>query len=185
MQRRRILLLGALAVATVYTPCLTGADVKIGYIDSAVLREQMPEFNQVQRQLERLAQQYEQEAMERQSKQLGLREDFRRQELLMSESRKAEMEAELSQTKADLEQFTRQKLGPNGELFRKNVELTAPIFEIVNSAIETIAAKEGFDFIFDVAGTGFIVYADPNRYNLTEQLLQELDRVRQEQRKSQ
>ena len=47
-----------------------------------VLQEQMPEFKQVQRQLERLTQQYQQEAMERQSKQLKLKEDFRRQELL-------------------------------------------------------------------------------------------------------
>ena len=182
MQKRRIPVVAALALATVPAP--SGAEIKIGYIDSGVLQEQMPEFKQVQRQLERLTQQYQQEAMERQSKQLKLKEDFRRQELLMSETRRAEMQDEIFEAMAELQQFTQQKIGPNGEFFRRNVELSAPIFEMVNSCIETIAAKEGFDFIFDVASNGVIVYADPNRHDLTERLLLELDKVRQDQRKT-
>ena len=49
------------------------ADVKIGYIDSEVLRERMPEFKQIQRELERLEQDFQQQAMDRQSKLVKLR----------------------------------------------------------------------------------------------------------------
>ena len=55
------------------------AAIKIGYIDSEILRERMPEFQQIERELERLKQQYEQEAMDRQSKLIKLQEDFQKQ----------------------------------------------------------------------------------------------------------
>ena len=157
------------------------AEIKIGYIDSEVLRERMDEFKDIQRQLDRLTQGYQQEAMDRESKLLKMLEDFRKQELLMSEARKAELAAEFEQAVQDLQQFTQQKLGPDGEVFQKNIELSAPIFERVNEALKNLAEEEGFDFIFDVAGGGGIVYADPDRYNLTEKLLALLAEEREEE----
>ena len=169
----------AVALLTAASPAL--AELKVGYIDSEVLREKMPEFKKVQRNLERLEQQYMQEANERQSRLVKLQQDFRRQELLMSEAKKAEMQAQFEESVQQLQQFTQEKLGPNGELFRKNVELSAPIFEQVNAALAELAEQDGFDFIFDVAGNGVIVYADPERYNLTEKLLTKLEELREEQ----
>ncbi len=157
--------------------------VKIGYIDSEVLRERMPEFKQIQRELERLEQDYQQQAMDRQSKLVKLQDDFQRQELLMSEAKKAEMQAAFEKQVQDLQQFTQDKMGPNGELFRRNIELSKPIFEQINSALEIIADKDGYDFIFDVASNGAIVYADPDRFNLTEKLLTVLVKDREERDK--
>ena len=91
-----------------------------------------------------------------------------------SEAKKAEMQSQFEESVQQLQAFTQEKLGPNGELFRKNVELSAPIFEQVNAALSELAEEDGYDFIFDVAGNGVIVYADPERYNLTEKLLSKL-----------
>ena len=74
-------------------------------------------------------------------------------------------------------------MGPNGELFRRNVALSQPIFEQINAALEAIAEKDGYDFIFDVASNGAIVYADPDRFNLTEKLLAALEEAREEREK--
>ena len=81
-----------------------GAEQKLGYIDSQVLREKLPEFKDVQRKLERLEQQYTQEATDRQSKLLRMQEDFRKQELLMFISRplkKADVEAAYAEAAAE------------------------------------------------------------------------------------
>ena len=170
-----------LAASLVLAAQPSGAEIKIGYIDSEVLRERMDEFKDIQRQLDRLTQGYQQEAMDRESKLVKMREDFRKQELLMSEARKAELAAEFEQAVQDLQQFTQQKLGPDGEVFQKNIELSAPIFERVNEALKKLAEEEGFDFIFDIAGGGGIVYADPDRFNVTEQLLALLAEEREEE----
>ncbi len=170
-----------LAAGLVLAAQPSSAEIKIGYIDSEILRERMEEFKDIQRQLDRLTQGYQQEAMDRESRLVKMREDFRKQELLMSDARKAEMAAEFEQAVQDLQQFTQQKLGPDGEVFQKNIELSAPIFERVNEALKKLAEEEGFDFIFDIAGGGGIVYADPDRYNLTEKLLALLAEEREEE----
>ncbi|MBD06125.1 MAG: hypothetical protein CME13_04115 [Gemmatimonadetes bacterium] len=157
------------------------AAIKIGYIDSEILRERMPEFQQIERELERLKQQYEQEAMDRQSKLIKLQEDFQKQELLLSDAKKAEMQVEFEEAVRQLQEFTQEKLGPNGEIFRKNIELSSPVFEKVNTALEELAEEESYDFIFDVASNGAIVYADPERYNVTEALLEKLEEAREAQ----
>ena len=41
----------------------------------------------------------------------------------MSEARKAEMQAEFEAKVQQLQQFTQEKFGPEGELMRKNIEL--------------------------------------------------------------
>ena len=158
---------------------------KIAYIDSEVLRERLPEFKDVQRKLERLQQQYEQEAQDRQSKLLKIQEDFRKQELLMSEAKKVEMQAQFEDRMRELQEFTQSKFGPQGELFQQNVELSAPIFEKVNAALEIMAKEDGYDFIFDVALNGAIVYADPDKFNLTAKLLEKLEEAREKQEKKQ
>ena len=149
------------------------ADVRMGYIDSEVLKEQLPELRQVRRQLEQLQQEYERDMADRESKLLKYQEDFRKQELLMSEKRKTEMQAQFEQKMRELQDFGQQKFGPEGELMKKNVSLSEPIFERINTALKAIAEEEGYDFIFDVAGSASIVYAK-EKHNLTEQLIERL-----------
>mgnify|MGYP001043396404 CR=1 FL=1 len=173
---------------TVVVACLVfasavEAEVKLAYIDSEVLRQELPEFKSVERQLERLKQQFEQEATERESKLVRLKDDFRKQELLMSETRKAEMQAQFEESLRQLQEYAQQKFGTNGEIFRKNVELSSPILERINAAIEAIAKEDGYDFIFDVANSGAIVYVDPDRYNVTTKLLDYLQKEREEREK--
>ena len=159
----------------------SSAQIKIGYIDSGVLRERMSEFGQIERELEKLRLQYEGEAQEQYSRLQRLADDYRRQELLMSETRRVEMKAQIEESDRELQRFTQERLGPSGELFRRNIELTAPLYEKVNAALKRLAEAEGYDFIFDVAGNGTIVYADPSRHDLTEQLLEILQEARGEE----
>ena len=150
------------------------AALKVGYIDSEVLKERLPEFRDAQRKLDQLRQDYENQAKDREAKLLKLQEDFRRQELLMSEARKAELQTEFEAKVQQLQQFTQEKFGPEGELMRKNIELSEPIFKKINDAIQVMAEEEGYDFIFDAAApSSGLVFAKEN-YDLTEQLLEKM-----------
>lgn len=163
-------------LASILTPLAAAANAKIGYIDSEAIREALPEFKAAQRQLERLKQEREKEISERESKLAKLQEDFRKQELLMSDARKAEMQAEFEQKVRELQEFQQRTFSPGGELFQKNIELSGPIFEKIQKALDEMAKAEGYDFIFDVAAQGGgIVYVDTEKnYNLTDKLLERL-----------
>ncbi|MBM3278355.1 MAG: OmpH family outer membrane protein [Candidatus Handelsmanbacteria bacterium] len=159
-----------------------GADLKLGYIDSEALRANLPDFRTAQIQLERLHQQYESETTERKNKLEKLGEDFHQQELLISEARRAELKAQLDEQKKQLQDFTQKTFGADGELMKKNVELSGPIFEKINTAIQEMAKEDGYDFIFDVATGSNIVYAD-ERYDLTEKLLKRMKEADEQKRK--
>ena len=150
------------------------ADVTLAYIDSEILKEQLPKLRQVRRQLEQLQQEYERDMSDRESKLLKLQEDFRKQELLMSETRKAQLQAEFEDKMRELQEFGQKRFGPQGDLMKKNIELSEPIFATINDALKILAEEEGYDFVFDVAGSGAIVFAD-EKHNLTEKLLERME----------
>jgi outer membrane protein len=152
------------------------AEVKLAYIDSEVLRQKLPEFKKAQQELERLRQAREQEITERRSKLAKIEEDFRKQELLMSEARKAEMRTSFEEKVRELQELNERTFAPGGELFKKNIELSGPIFERIKAALDEIGKEEGYDFIFDISSqSSAIVYVDENKkYNLTDKLLERL-----------
>ena len=157
--------------------------MKLGYIDSDIVKDRLPEFREAQRKLDQLRQEYEREAGDRQGKLLKLQEDFRKQELLMSEARRQELQEEFDAKIQQLQSFNVQKFGPEGELIRKNVELSGPIYKRVNESLQAIGREEGYDFIFDVAGNSSIVFVDEEKYNLTEDVLKWLEEERENREK--
>ena len=173
----------ALLFALVVACCATSASaqLKIGYIDSEVLKERLPEILDVQRTLEQLQQDYEREAMDRQTKLKKLEDDFRRQELLLSEAKKAELQVEFETKVQQLHQFTQEKFGPEGELTRKNIELFEPIFKKINDAIQGMAEEKGYDFIFDAAASSSGLVFAKEEYDLTEQLLELMEKEKEEE----
>ena len=158
------------------------ADVKLGHIDSEILKEQLPELRQVRRQLEQLEQEFQRDLSERESKLVQLQDEFRRQELLWSEARKVQMQADFDDKMRELQEYGQKKFGPEGELMQKNIQFSTPIFEQINVALKAIAEEEGYDFIFDVAGNSAIVYAD-EKHDLTDKLMKRLKEEREEAEK--
>ena len=177
---KRIALM-ALAFVCTLTPATGLAEIKIGYIDSEVLKERLPEFREAQRKLDQLRQDYENQAKDREAKLMKLQDDFRKQELLMSEARKAELQADFEEKVRQLQAFTQEKFGPEGELMRKNIELSEPIFKKINDALKTLAEEEGYDFVFDAAAPSSGLVFAGETYDLTETLLESLDGQRTEQ----
>ena len=172
----------ALLFTIVVACCATSASaqLKIGYIDSEVLKERLPEFRDAQRTLDQLRQDYENQAKDREAKLLKLEEDFRRQELLLSEAKKAELQVEFETKGQQLQQFIQEKFGPEGELMRKNVELSEPIFKKINDAIQGMAEEGGYDFIFDAAAPSSGLVFAKEEYDLTEQLLELMEKEKEE-----
>ena len=175
--------LAVLALVMVLLPQGVRAEVKIAYIDSEVLKERLPEFREAQRQLDQLRQDYENQAKDREAKLVKLQGDFHKQELLMSEARKAELQADFEEKVRQLQAFTQEKFGPEGELMRKNIELSEPIFKKINDALKAMAEEDGYDFVFDAAAPSSGLVFAHDRIDLTEKLLEAMEKDREEEGK--
>jgi outer membrane protein len=153
---------------------LVHAQGKIGYIDSQRILQTFQEFIDAKNKLEEIRGQYENEYQTKLNEFEALQKDIESQSLLLSEEKKQEKTRLLQEKAFELDKYRYDKLGPEGELYKKNIELTQPIIDKVNKVIQQIGKDEEYDFIFD-AGSGALVHALP-KYDLTEKVLEQLNK---------
>ena len=153
-------------------PVFLFAEMKLGYIDSNRIMSEFENVRDIQVELEKEQRKLEAEYNGMITQLDSLKQVFEKQRLLMSENRRKEKENELINIERNIQEFQMKKFGPEGEIFRKQSQLLAPILEEVDAAIKIVAAQRGYDYVFD-AVSGAIVYA-LEAHDLTDQVLKEL-----------
>jgi outer membrane protein len=148
------------------------ADMKIGYVDSNRIMMELEDVRQVQVELEKEQRKLEAQYTSMIQKLDSLQQDYERQRLLMSDSRRKEKETEMINEERSIQQFQMQKFGQDGEIYQIQNRLLAPVLQKINIAIEKIGSEKGYDYILD-AVSGAIVYAVEG-HDLTNDVIQEL-----------
>ena len=93
----------------------------------------------------------------------------------MSKQRRQKTETSISSKRADLEKFKMEQVGPQGQIYKIQDQLMAPIYTKMDNAVTKIGKEEGYDYIFNVA-SGQIVYALP-QYDVTQKVIDELEKI--------
>jgi outer membrane protein len=70
-------------------------------------------------------------------------------------------------------ELQRTRFGVAGEYFQKRQELIKPIQDKVYDAMQRIASKKNYTFIFDKANQSNLVYAD-KKQDLSDEIIKEL-----------
>lgn len=153
----------------------TGFAQKIGYINSQQIIAQYKEAQDAQEQLDKINREWEAEGRELQTQFQELGQQLESQSLLLSEERQREKQAELQALYQKIQQFQNEKWGQNGEFFRRQEEIMKPIYDKINAAIQKIGEEERYDYIFDTVA-GNIVYVSDNTNDLTEFVIEELEK---------
>ena len=148
------------------------ADIKIGYVDSNEIMNNFDEVRQVQADLEKEQRRLESEFNELVYSLDSLKQDFDRQRLLMSDSRRNEKENEIVNKEKSVQKFQLDKFGPEGEIYRVQNQLLKPVLAKIDAAIQKVGSERGYDFILD-AMSGALLYA-LDSHNLTEDVMDEL-----------
>ena len=153
----------------------SAAEIKIGYVDSNEIMSKFEEVRQVQVDLEKEQRRLESEFNSVVTQLDSLQQDYERQRLLMSETRRQEKENEIINMKKSAEEFQLKKFGPEGEIYRKQTELLKPVLSKIDDAIQKVGNEQGYDFILD-AMSGALLYA-LDSHNLTEDVMDELSKA--------
>ena len=151
------------------------AQMKLGYIDSQKILESYKESQDAQKQLAALNEQWQQEAKNMQQDLQEKQDQLESQSLLLSEEKKTEKAQEIQNLYIRFQQFQQEKWGPQGEVYTKQKEFMQPVLDKINAAIRRIGAEDKFDYIFDVVA-GNILYASDNQPDLTQRVLEELNK---------
>ena len=163
-----------LIIFFIFTWSILFAELKIGYVDSNEIMNNMQEVRQVQVDLEKIQRSLENEMKDLMDQLDSLNQDYERQRLLMSETRRKEKENDLRKREQDIQKFQMEKFGPEGEIYRKQSTLMKPVVDKVQAAINTVGSEQSYDFILDAMG-GALLYA-LDSHNLTEDVMEELSK---------
>lgn len=149
-----------------------GADLRLGYIDSARIFQEFKEAQEAQQRFDRQVQGWRDEAAEKEKSVNQLRNEVRDQSAILSSVKRQEMEENLQRAIGEYEKFIQDIWGPQGRATVENERVTSEVVAKIRSAVEKVAADKGLNLVLDSAG-GFIIYADKT-LDLTPQVLEEL-----------
>ena len=149
--------------------------VKIGYIDTEYILENLSEYSEVSERLESQAQRWNSEIQMKKREILGMKEALNAERILLTKELTDEMEQEILIEEIDLEEFKQKKFGPNGDLIIQKTQLIQPIQDQIFNAIREIAKSKKYDFIFDKSSDLVMLYSD-KRYDISDQVIQTISR---------
>ncbi|MGQ9644293.1 MAG: OmpH family outer membrane protein [Ignavibacterium sp.] len=159
--------------ALLVIPSISFAQLKIGYIDSNAIMDQLPDVQDARQRLDALIQEWQAELNRLESEWKAKYDDYEKRKLIMSEQTRAETESELVKLENQIAEYREKKFGTNGELFQKQDELMKPVQNKVFNAIKEVAQEDDLDFVFDRSGDIMILYAK-EKYDITAKVLAKL-----------
>ena len=159
----------ALAVSVLTFTASAQSKMKFGHVNSQELLEAMPEKAEADKTLETFAQSLEQQLQAMSQEWESKVQDFRANEAVMSDiikQTKAEEIQNLEQRIQAFQQNAQQSLG------QKEAEVYQPILDKAKEAVDAVAEKNGFSYIFDTSA-GTVLY-QPDSDNIMELVKTEL-----------
>ena len=165
----------SITILSAIMPVWLFGQLKIGYIDSNRIMQEFEEVRDAQAQLEKETRRLQVEYNTYVERLDSLNQEFERQRLLLSNEKIREKENEIQTLYQTTQAFQQQKFGPEGDLYRYQAQLMAPVLDKVDAAVKKLGAERSFDYIIDAAG-GALVYALP-AHDLTSDVILELRRA--------
>ncbi len=149
------------------------AQLKIGYVDSNTIMDNLPDAQDARQKLDALVKEWQAELNKKEADWKAKYDDYEKRKLIMTDQTRTEMEAELTNMEKDISDYREKKFGNNGELFQKQDELMKPVQNKIFTAIQGIAQDEDLDFVFDRSGDVMLLYAK-EEYDITNKVLDKL-----------
>ncbi len=146
------------------------AQLKIGYILSERIRTEFEDFKEAESQLQLEYRKVQTEFDKMVLKMDSLKQDYEVKRLMALDKGES-IKQELVQMKRSIQTYQAEKIGPQGELMKKQAQMEYEILGKVKKAVDKVAINEGFDYIID-ASVG-LLYFKP-KYDMTDDVLYEL-----------
>ena len=162
-----------LAVINIFLIATAFSQIKIGYVDSEYIMNQLPEAREARTKLNAFITKWQSELKKMETELKAKKEEYERRKLILTDEARAQMEKEIKELDEKIKNYRNEKFGPNGEIYRKERELIQPIQIKIFNTVKEVAEAEGYDYVFDKSGDILFLYANP-KYDLTQKVLEKL-----------
>lgn len=146
---------------------------KYAYIDSDFILGSVPEYKESKDKLDKLADRWTKEIEERYEVLKMKKDNFAREEVLLPTEEKAKRKEEIEKLETEAMQMQKVRFGVSGDYFQKRQELIKPIQDKVYEAMQKVASKRNYSFVFDKANQSNLIYAD-SKLDISDEVLKEM-----------
>ena len=171
--KKFIILFAALFISS-YTFSQRG--VRIGYVDTEYVLQNLSEYEDTKNQLEEKAKKWKREIENRFSDLENKKEALNAERLLLTEELIKEKEEEIEIEKNEILDYQQKRFGPRGDLIIQRKHLIQPIQDQIFIAIKEIAKSRKYDFIFDKSADIVMLYSD-RKFDISDQILRIITRT--------
>jgi outer membrane protein len=147
-------------------------ELKLGYVDSDRILEANDDYKQARQKLQEEERQYVARATRQEEVLTTMADELKAQSLMLSPEARQEREKRYDSLRTELDRFRRDTWGEGGRLYTRNLELSRPVLDKINAAIQKVSQDDGYDFVFD-ASSANIVYTLP-QYDITDRVIDEM-----------
>lgn len=146
---------------------------KYAYIDSDFILENVPEYKEAKEKLDKLAERWTKEIEERYEVLKVKKDNFGREEVLLPTEEKAKRKEEIEKLETEAMEMQKMRFGVKGDYFQKRQELIKPIQDRIYDAMQKVASKRNYSFVFDKANQSNLIYAD-SKFDISDEVLKEM-----------
>ncbi|MFH6768550.1 OmpH family outer membrane protein [Gaetbulibacter aquiaggeris] len=149
--------------------------VRIAYIDTEYILENVPEYQEATLQLNQKILKWKSEIEEKLSQIEQKRKDLSNEKTLLTKELIEEREEDLAFEEKEILDYQQKRFGPNGDLMIQKQQLMQPIQDQIFSAVQDLAASKKYDFVFDKSSDATMLYS-AKQFDLSEQILRSITR---------
>lgn len=139
----------------------SAAAQRYAIIDSRYIFDKLPEYKQVQKNLDGIAANWQKEIDAKQAELDKVYQDYDAQESMLSDESKRKKEDELFKKEKELRDLQKKRFGFEGDLFKKRIELMKPLQDKLAAAVKKLVEIENYDLVLDKSEGNSIIFADP------------------------
>ncbi len=149
--------------------------VRIGYIDTEYILQNVPEYQDATVQLDGKVQQWKVDIEQRLSAIDTKKKQLNGERVLLTKELYEERLEDISFEEAEILDYQQKRFGPNGDLMIQKEQLIQPIQDQIFSAVQEIAGNKQYDFIFDKSADVVMLYS-ADRFDISELVLRSITR---------
>jgi Skp family chaperone for outer membrane proteins len=150
---------------------------RIAYIDMEYILENVPEYLEAQNTLDTKVQKWRKK-LDTQARHIEvLKTDLANEKVILTKDLIEEKEEEISLKQEELRRLESLYFGPNGDLFLVRKQFVKPVQDQVYNAIQNIAARKKYDFVFDKSSDLVMLYSN-KKYDISDLVLSTINRTR-------
>ncbi|TMM32139.1 OmpH family outer membrane protein [Polaribacter aestuariivivens] len=149
----------------------------IAYIDMEYILENVPEYLEAQNTLDEKVVKWR-KTLDKEARFIEvLKSDLANEKAILTKDLIEEKEEEIALKQDELRRLESLYFGPNGDMFLLRKQLVKPIQDQVYNAIQGIAARKKYDFVFDKSSELVMLYSN-KKYDISDLVLATIDRTR-------